>query len=118
MIVEPSDFDLEIDQTEASCPALVLRGDLDVAAAPSLRNAALELLRVGQRCLIIDLTALRFIDSTGLGVLLLILKRLQAIEGSLSLVCDRGGAVWEVLEISRLTSVFKIFATLEDARAA
>ena len=116
-IVEDSGFDLEIDETRAPCPVVVLRGDLDVAAAPRVRDAALELLRVGHRCLIIDLTALRFIDSTGLSILLLVLKRLRAIEGRLALVCGRGN-VLSVLEISRLTSVFDIFATLEEASAA
>lgn len=115
--MEQSEFRLEIDETDGRCPVLVLRGDLDVAAAPRVRDAAIELLSGGHSCLVIDLTTLRFIDSTGLGVLLLILKRLRAIEGSMSLVCGPG-PVLEVLEISRLMSVFRIFATLEEATAA
>jgi anti-sigma B factor antagonist len=49
-------------------PVVALSGDLDIATAPSLRA---ELSEVNARGgdVVVDLRGLRFIDSTGLGVL-------------------------------------------------
>lgn len=50
--------------------SLALRGELDLAGAPLLERTLLELERQSPSLLVVDLGALRFIDSTGLRLLL------------------------------------------------
>jgi len=49
---------------------VVVLGELDIYTAPSLEQAVRELEQARPRLLVIDLTGLSFIDSTGLSVLL------------------------------------------------
>ena len=78
-----------------------------------------ELMRAaeGERpCVVVDLTRVTFIDSTGLGVLVGAFKRVREC-GALSLVCPQR-SVRRVLEITGLTQVFPLFNTLEEAVAS
>jgi anti-anti-sigma factor len=60
---------IRIDRTpDRQCVAVL--GELDIYTAPSLENAVLELEDAKPLVLVIDLTGLSFIDSTGLTVLL------------------------------------------------
>ncbi|HEX8550721.1 MAG TPA: STAS domain-containing protein [Abditibacteriaceae bacterium] len=91
-------------------------GEVELHSAPQLRE---ELHRVcadnGEtgRCIIVDLSRVSFIDSTGLGVLIGGLKRARE-NGSLSLVCPNV-RVRRVFEITGLTSVFPMFDSVGDA---
>jgi anti-sigma B factor antagonist len=55
-----------------------------------------------------------FIDSTGLGVLVGMLQRIRARDGSMSLVCSRDGLL-RVFRITGLEKVFTIHGSLEEA---
>ena len=69
-------FDLTVvDGTDGEA-VVVLAGEIDVYAAPDLREAVLDLLNTGHHRLVLDLADVTFIDSTGLGVLVGVLKRI------------------------------------------
>ena len=63
-------------------------GEIDVYTAPVLRERLAALHESGTRHLVVDLRAVRFMDSTGLGVLVGVLKRVRLSGGSLILVID------------------------------
>jgi anti-sigma B factor antagonist len=50
-------------------PVLVLEGEVTIQTAPLFREALLDLFSAGARNIVIDATAVGFMDSTGLGVL-------------------------------------------------
>jgi anti-sigma B factor antagonist len=88
---------------------LVLEGELDLAGAPAVDA---ELKRIDEskpELLVIDLRALTFMDSTGLGVLVEALRRATSAGYQLAVV--RGPmAVQRVLEISKLDSALHLIA--------
>jgi anti-sigma B factor antagonist len=51
-----------------------VNGDVDAASSPTLRDALMALLAVGEREINVDLTDVSFIDSTGLGVVIDLLR--------------------------------------------
>jgi len=51
-------------------PLVRVNGDVDASSSPTLRDALLALLGVGERAISLDLTDVTFIDSTGVGVVL------------------------------------------------
>src|SRR5690606_31807977 len=71
----------------------------------------------GKHDLVVDLRAVRFMDSTGLGVLVGVLKRVRLAGGSLSLVID-SERILKVFRITALTQIFDIFDSVGDALTA
>ena len=61
---------------------LEVGGEVDVYTAPRLRERLVELVEGGARKVIVDLSRVEFLDSTGLGVLVGALKRLRAAGGT------------------------------------
>jgi anti-sigma B factor antagonist len=94
---------------------LVIRvaGDVDIDTAPSLRYAVRELLEQGRRDLVVDLSGVDFIDSTGLGVLVGALKDTQHSGGTLELICTQR----RMLNLLHLTGLDEAF-TVHDADIA
>lgn len=70
---------------EAGTGFLALRGELDLAGAPLLERNLLEIERQAPGRLVIDLSDLQFIDSTGLRLLLAANSRAQERGGELVL---------------------------------
>ena len=92
---------------------------VEVAGEVELHNAELlrdELLRAGNGehpCVVVDLSRVSFIDSTGVGVLVGAFKRVREI-GTLSVVCPQRN-VRRIFEITGLTKVFVLHQNVSDA---
>ncbi len=92
-------------------------GEIDVYTAPKLREHLIDLVSNGNYHLIVDMEAVEFLDSTGLGVLVGGLKRVRAHDGSLRLVCNQE-RILKIFRITGLTKVFPIHASVDEAMAA
>ena len=68
----------------------------------------------GKHQIVVDLEAVDFLDSTGLGVLVGGLKRVRSHDGDLALVCTQR-RILKVLEITGLTKVFTIYESVDAA---
>ncbi|MDP9433644.1 MAG: STAS domain-containing protein [Actinomycetota bacterium] len=104
-------------RAEGDRTIVVVGGEIDVYTAPKLREQLIELVSAGQYNLIVDMEAVDFLDSTGLGVLVGGLKRVRAHEGSLRLVCSQE-RILKIFRITGLTKVFPIHSSVEEALAA
>jgi anti-sigma B factor antagonist len=92
-------------------------GEIDVYTAPTLREELAGLVDEGKTDIVVDLTDVAFMDSTGLGVLVGALKRVRTTGGELRLVIDQE-KVLKVFRITALTQVFQIHPTLDEALQA
>ncbi|HEY6744033.1 MAG TPA: STAS domain-containing protein [Lapillicoccus sp.] len=92
-------------------------GEIDVYTAPQLRERLDAEIDAGRYDLVVDLSGVTFMDSTGLGVLVGRLKQIRLNDGSMRLVCahDR---VLKVFVITGLDKVFAIYPTVGEAVAA
>jgi anti-sigma B factor antagonist len=77
-------FDLVVTVLDEEA-VISLIGELDFHTAPQLREEMLKLLNQGISRLVVDLSRLEFVDSSGLGVLVAGLKRMRERGGSLTL---------------------------------
>jgi anti-sigma B factor antagonist len=84
-----------------------LEGELDLATAPQLREQLVTLAEQADTVIVVDLTNLAFIDSTGLSVLVMALNRSRAGGGTIVLR-NPSQSVMRILEITGLVSVFGI----------
>lgn len=87
---------------------------MDAHNSGDLKERMLQLFDEGKCNLVIDLNAVRFIDSSGLGALVSGFKNASAREGNLKLCCLQP-QVRSMFELTRLHRVFEIFANLDEA---
>jgi len=85
-----------------------VRGEVDVATSPRLRNELVALMDQDARSIVLDLGGMTFIDSSGLGVLVGALKRLREHEGESIVLRGMQDPVRRVFEITGLTELFTI----------
>ena len=104
-------------------PSTTLIGDVAVVAVPveelDAGNAAefkreIAPLLEAQAKVVLDLSGMRFVDSSGLGAFISCLRRLNAHGGDLKLA-SMSKPVRAVFELVRMHRVFDIFPTKEDA---
>jgi anti-sigma B factor antagonist len=89
---------------------------LDAEVAGDFRATLLQLIERGSRKLILDLPAVDFIDSSGLGALVSALKHLKQLDGHGDIrLANVQPPVHAVLEIIRLNRVFAQFQTVDEA---
>ena len=93
---------------------LEARGHIDLATRLKLSTALNDAVTEGEGPVIIDLCAIEFIDSTGIGVLLNALRRLTRQGRVLSVICPPG-AVRRVFEVTGLESTFSLHEELRPA---
>jgi anti-sigma B factor antagonist len=110
------DLGLDVTEHDGGTTVLAVRGEVDVYTAPRLREKLVELVSRGCYQIVVDLEAVDFLDSTGLGVLVGGLKRLRSHDGDLSLVCTQQ-RILKVFEITGLTKVFVIHGSVDAAVA-
>lgn len=86
---------------------VAVRGEVDIAASPELRRQ-LERLTDDEEPIVVDVSEMSFIDSSGLGVLVEVLKRRR--EAGAGPVTLRGmqEPVRRVFEITGLTDLFEL----------
>jgi anti-sigma B factor antagonist len=92
-----------------------VQGDIDLYNSPEVRKALLEALREkrAQR-VVVNLKAVRYIDSSGVASLVEGLKVSREL-GSRFILFGLSPAAREVLELSRLIRVFEVFENENEA---
>ena len=93
-----------------------LEGEVDVYTAPQLKQQIINLLDDGVRRIIVNLSAVDYLDSTALGVLIGGLKRLRERDGNLDLICPNP-RIKRIFQITGLDKIFDIYAGEEEAMA-
>ena len=110
------DIKVDIRQTNGSPSVSVvdLNGEIDVYTSPKVKDAIAELIDKGHYALVINLENVRYIDSTGLGVLIGGLKRVREHSGTVNLVCTNP----QIKKIFDITGLSKIFGIFDSEKAA
>jgi anti-sigma B factor antagonist len=105
--------------SESADGAVVLspQGDVDLARSPALRQALRQAQTAKPSRLIVDLSGVDYMDSSGVATLV---EALQiARRGSTKMVlCGLKDRVRSIFEIARLDTVFSIAGTREEAMRA
>ena len=94
---------------------MAVRGELDLHNSPELRSHLLDLLnRTKPKRLIFDMSAVPYMDSSALAVLVEALQKLRKIGGRVCLVALQP-RVQGLLEIARLSTLFNISKDEQEA---
>jgi anti-anti-sigma factor len=101
---------------EKALPNIVVikpSGILDSTQTKKLRNEIEEILSSGGSTILMDLENVTFMDSSGLGALVIILKAVRTSEGKFY-VCSMNSQVQMLFELTGMNKVFDIFASQAD----
>lgn len=90
--------------------------NLDASNARDFRDSVQTLLLTPSR-VVLDMTGVKFIDSSGLGALIACLRQMNARQGEFRL-CGLAPTVLALFEMMRMTRVFTLHASLPEALAA
>jgi anti-anti-sigma factor len=93
---------------------ITVSGELDIATAPALRDRLDAALEAGTRRLVIDLSAVTFLDSVALATIVHAKQRLPE-DGRLALAVDPSSYVMLVFESGGLPQVLDLVETREQA---
>jgi anti-sigma B factor antagonist len=93
---------------------LTLKGRLALGESNVLRERVTQLAAAGKHNIVVDLGAVDYIDSTGLGILVICFTSLKKLGGALKLVNPNKRNV-ELLLLTKLHTVFEVFNEVQDA---
>jgi anti-sigma B factor antagonist len=96
---------------------LRVEGEVDLLAAPVLKQELGALIGAGAAFLIVDLSEATFLDSTALGVFIGANRRVLLEDGVLMIVCNNP-TIRTIFSLTLLDRIFDLFDTLDDAVAA
>jgi anti-sigma B factor antagonist len=108
------DFSVAVDYTEAWIPIVHVIGEVDMATAPELRRALVAASAGRPPAIVVDLTAVGFLDSSGIGVLAGAYRQLQAHGGQLH-VATSSPLIVRLFEITHTDRAFRVVPTLAEA---
>ncbi|MGW8766501.1 STAS domain-containing protein [Streptomyces sp. NPDC055815] len=115
---------IDVDEDEHG-PWTVFRvqGELDLVTSPQIRRRVHDAVAGGRHDLVIDLSAVRFCDSSGVGVLIASRRLLRSCGGRLRLILPAdaggrdGGHVGRVLSALGVRRLFDVYEDVPEALA-
>ncbi|MCC6483440.1 MAG: STAS domain-containing protein [Armatimonadetes bacterium] len=108
------DFGVSSERPSPAIGLVSVTGEIDVYTSPRVRSAMLEHFEAGCTSLVVDLSSVDYLDSSGLGILVAGLKRARELGGEVLLVTTKP-RIMRVLEVTGLDKVFNISATMDEA---
>jgi anti-sigma B factor antagonist len=109
-------MEIEVMKTNA-VTVVAPQGDLDLATADKVKRTLTDLVDAGQPRLLMDLSQVTYVDSSGLGALVAAMKHARAAGGDLRL-CGLQEDVRAIFEMTRLIKAVAVHATRQEALAA
>jgi anti-sigma B factor antagonist len=118
MAADSTPFAVAIEWLDQSTAVVVVSGEVDMASGPAFERALEDAISERRTPrLLVDLSSVSFIDSTGLTALVRALERQRWAGGSLAIVSD-DSRVAALLNVARLDRVLRRFPTRDAAVAA
>jgi anti-anti-sigma factor len=107
-------FEIDVSSAEVGVKLIALRGELDFDDAPRLGRVLEELRAEGERKLVIDLSELTFIDSSGISVLVSAARSAATAQAAFVVAAPTPN-VQRVFDIVNLSELVVVEPGLESA---
>lgn len=106
-----------VRQLEASAAAISISGDVTSASEPTLVDAYTSASAGGAKVIILDFSGLDYMNSGGIGLLVMLLVRVQR-QGQRLMAAGLSDHYRQILTLTRLDEAIAIHPTVADALAA
>ena len=102
------------DRQEGDITVLTLNGRLDLASGAILKENVKKHFANNKTSIHLNFTEIEFVNSSGLGALVSIMKETRILKGRLTF-SNLSSFVQELLDITQLSQIFEIYSTEEEA---
>ena len=106
---------IDLQQSDGITTAIIEETRLDASIAPEFKAAMEDIISSGNNQLIIDISQLSFMDSSSLGAMVSVLKKISAT-GKM-VVFGASGTVLELFRLTRMDRIFTLTNDIETAKA-
>lgn len=110
----PSEFQIETEKPEDGIVVVSPVGEVDLASSPALRTRLIEIISETPKKLVLDLSRVPYMDSSGVATLVEALQQSRR-QSTVLLLASLQDRVKSVFEIARLDTVFDIRADVASA---
>ena len=117
-VVMGAPFNITVRELSQDTILCLVAGEVDLLTAPALQAALIDTISATPSNLVIDLSAVRFLASIGLNVLVETLAALEATGHHLAIVVGDNPVVTRALQTTGLDQVFDLHVTMATAAAA
>ena len=105
---------VNIERLEGQVAVVTPEGRLDLASASEFKQVLNDAVNAGDRILVVDLSKVPFVDSSGLGALISGMKATRLAGGDLR-IAQVGEQARLILELTTLDKVMKVYSTVAEA---
>jgi len=102
---------------EQNVTFISLSGRLDLSSGNKLKEEIKGLINSERSSIHLNMKEVEFVNSSGLGALVSIMKEIRVHRGRLTL-SDLAEYVQEIFDITQLSHIFEIYKTEEEARSS
>jgi len=102
------------EETKGNTSVIAPSGDIDMSGSPTLRESVRRMLGAKPSKLVVDLTQVGYMDSSGLATLVEAMKIAKG-SGTDLVLCAMNDRVRAIFEIARLDQYFTIVDSLDNA---
>lgn len=104
-------------ESQGSAAVFIVEGQVDMHTSPELRGSLRQALDTKPSPLVVDMTSVAFIDSSGLATLIEALQAVGQYGGKMRL-CGLTADVRKLFDLAQLSSIFDLRETRDDALTA
>jgi len=94
--------------TEAAAVHITISGELDLANVATVEEQVMAAIGNAATTVLVDLTDLRYMDSSGLRILFLLSGRLEVLQIAMAVVAPHGSPTRRVIEMSGFDSLVEL----------
>lgn len=96
---------------------ITIRGEVDLYNAKEIKDILDDLIKKQRYHVVIDLSDVPFMDSSGIGTLVTAMYRFKKFHGSLK-VCNVSGSVAKVFKMTGMETHLEVHASIDEAVAS
>lgn len=115
-LYNPVVLPIELEDAGALAIAKPVGPSVDISNVAEFKTALLAVAESAQQ-LIVDLSQIQLLDSSGLGAMLSVMRAMRARNGGFAIACPTE-PVQLLFELVMMDRVFQIFSTVEEAKHA
>ena len=109
-------MEFRVEPARAGTAVVRLDGRLDLVSAGETRQRLVEAVEAGHRRLVVDMASVDFVDSSGLGAIVGVLKSARQAGGDLR-IARPTTQLQSILTLTMLDRVLRPYETVEEALA-
>ena len=114
MSAEQTPLSIDVTMPREDVALVTVKGFLDVDTATELQHHLANQMHHGRQHLLLDLSEVPFMDSSGINIILTAYKETRQVDGSIGLI-DPAPAVQRILDLTGVSLTVPSFKTVQDA---